>query len=54
MPRTAEIIAVGSELQVRLRCVHDIATGGANPNTGNHRLAGAVGTSPVISVISID
>lgn len=47
-------IAVGSELQVRLRCVHDIATGGANPNTGNHRLAGAVGTSPVISVISID
>jgi len=47
-------IEMGGELQVRLRCVHNIATGGANPNTGNHRLAGAVGTSPVISVLSAD
>ena len=47
-------IAAGGLLQCRLRCVADIACNGVNPNTGNHRLAGAVGTSPVISVVSID
>lgn len=47
-------IASGSYLQCRLRCAADIACNGTNPNTGNHRLAGAVGTSPVISVVSID
>lgn len=47
-------ILAGGLLQCRLRCVADIACNGTNLNTGNHRLAGAVGTSPVISVISID
>ena len=47
-------ITAGNRLQCRLRCAADIACNGENPNTGNHRLAGAVGTSPIISVVSID
>uniref|UniRef100_UPI003FEFAB8F hypothetical protein n=1 Tax=Alistipes shahii TaxID=328814 RepID=UPI003FEFAB8F len=47
-------ITAGNRLQCRLRCAADIACNGENPNTGKHRLAGAVGTSPIISVVSID
>ena len=46
-------ITAGNRLQCRLRCAADIACNGENPNTGNHRLAGAVGTSPIISDVSL-
>lgn len=51
-------VDAGQALQLRLRCESNLACNDTmrSPATtsGDHRIAGAVGTSPVISVISID